>query len=153
MVCPANVTPLCRRHAGMWAYTPPHCHPHLQDLCASWRVRQWHVDDSVKAPWTNQRRVDSARPVGCAQHDQTSVVLKSIHLCATKGRSNGELCSGAMHHSMCMSCFCWQLRCPLMPIAPPNMLHAVVSRCLLPFAALAWHQTATKIGDFKNCHD
>ncbi len=53
---------------------------HLQDLGTPFCIWQRHVDDAVKASWTDEGAVNGTRPVGGAKHHHTTVVLKAIHL-------------------------------------------------------------------------
>lgn len=61
-----------------------HAAAYLQDLGTACCIRQRHVNDAVEPAGTDERSVDGARPVGGAQDDQTTVVLKPIHLQATE---------------------------------------------------------------------
>ena len=53
---------------------------HFQNLFATANVRQTYHNLTVKAAWTQQRRVKNVRAVGCRDNDDTFVTLKAVHL-------------------------------------------------------------------------
>ena len=53
---------------------------HFQNLFATANVRQTYHNLTVKAAWTQQRRVKNVRAVGCRDNDDTFVTLEAVHL-------------------------------------------------------------------------
>ena len=53
---------------------------HFQNLFATADIRQTDHNLTVKAAWTQQRRVKNVRTVGCRDNDDTFVTLEAVHL-------------------------------------------------------------------------
>ena len=53
---------------------------HFQDLLTTANIWQANYNLTVKATWTQQRRVQYVRTVSCGDNDNTFVTFETIHL-------------------------------------------------------------------------